>query len=71
MALGTRPASLAVAACSEDANSLGRLATSPGSIGVGEQRILVGVEIGRRRFRRLGFDAALMEDLPMELLESA
>jgi hypothetical protein len=34
---------LALAACSEDANSLGRLATSPNSIGTGEQRILVAV----------------------------
>lgn len=30
-------------ACSEDANSLGQLATSPNSIGTGQQRILVGV----------------------------
>ncbi len=30
-------------ACSEDTNSLGQLATSPNSIGTGQQRILVGV----------------------------
>jgi len=34
---------LALAACTEDASSLGRLATSPNSIGTGEQRILVAV----------------------------
>jgi hypothetical protein len=34
---------LAVAACTEDASSLGRLATSANSIGTGEQRILVAV----------------------------
>lgn len=34
---------LALAACSEETNSLGRLASSPGSIGTGEQRILVAV----------------------------
>lgn len=34
---------LAVAACSDDSNSMGVLATSDGSIGIGEQRILVGV----------------------------
>lgn len=34
---------LALAACSGETNSLGRLASSPGSIGTGEQRILVGV----------------------------
>lgn len=34
---------LALAACSEDANSVGSLATSPNSIGTGEQRILVAV----------------------------
>lgn len=32
-----------VAACSDDANSVGRLATSQGSIGTGEQRLLVAV----------------------------
>lgn len=32
-----------VAACSGDTNALGRLATSPGSIGTGEQRILLAV----------------------------
>jgi len=34
---------LLLAACSEETNSLGRLASSPGSIGTGEQRILVAV----------------------------
>lgn len=34
---------LALAACSEETNSLGRLASSPGSIGTGDQRILVAV----------------------------
>jgi hypothetical protein len=34
---------LALAACSDDANSVGSLATSPNSIGTGEQRILVAV----------------------------
>ena len=34
---------LLVFGCSDDANALGRLATSPGSIGTGEQRILVAV----------------------------
>jgi len=34
---------LAAAACSDDANSMGVLATSERSIGIGEQRILVGV----------------------------
>ena len=34
---------LLAAACSGDANAMGRLATSPGSIGTGEQRILVAV----------------------------
>lgn len=34
---------LALAACSGETNSLGRLASSPGSIGTGEQRILVAV----------------------------
>jgi hypothetical protein len=32
-----------LAACSEDVNTIGRMATSPGSIGTGMQRILVGV----------------------------
>jgi hypothetical protein len=31
------------AACSDDANSVGRIASSPGSIGTGVQRLLVGV----------------------------
>ena len=43
LALALMIGSLALAACSEDANSLGRLATSPNSIGTGEQRILVAV----------------------------
>jgi hypothetical protein len=34
---------LALAACSEDANSVGSLATSPNSIGIGEQRLLLAV----------------------------
>lgn len=34
---------LALASCSEETNSLGRLASSPGSIGTGEQRLLVAV----------------------------
>jgi hypothetical protein len=34
---------LLFAACSDDPNSFGRIASSPGSIGTGEQRILVGV----------------------------
>lgn len=34
---------LAVAACSDDANSVGVLASSDGSIGIGAQRILVGI----------------------------
>lgn len=34
---------LLAAACSDDADAVGRLATSPGSIGTGEQRILVAV----------------------------
>lgn len=34
---------LALAACSDDANASGRLATSQGSIGTGEQRLLVAV----------------------------
>lgn len=38
LALGT-----VVVACSGETNSLGRLASSPGSIGTGEQRILVAV----------------------------
>lgn len=36
-------AAMALAACSSETNSLGRLASSPGSIGTGEQRILVAV----------------------------
>jgi hypothetical protein len=34
---------LALAACSDDANSVGTLATSDGSIGTGEQRLLLAV----------------------------
>ena len=34
---------LLVAACSSDTSSLGQMASSPGSIGTGEQRILIGV----------------------------
>ncbi|MFP3882352.1 MAG: hypothetical protein ACLFRT_01980 [Actinomycetota bacterium] len=34
---------LALAACSEETNSMGRLASSPNSIGTGEQRVLVAV----------------------------
>jgi hypothetical protein len=34
---------MTLAACSNETNSLGRLASSPGSIGTGEQRILVAV----------------------------
>lgn len=43
LALALMIGGLALAACSEDANSLGRLATSPNSIGTGEQRILIAV----------------------------
>ncbi|HSM44134.1 MAG TPA: hypothetical protein VK969_03870 [Acidimicrobiia bacterium] len=43
LALALMIGGFALAACSEDANSLGRLATSPNSIGTGEQRILVAV----------------------------
>jgi hypothetical protein len=32
-----------VSACSDDANSLGRISSSPGSVGIGEQRLLVSV----------------------------
>ncbi len=54
---------LALAACGGDVNALGIVASSPGSIGVGEQRVLVAVEDIQTRESLAAPDAAVIATL--------
>lgn len=51
--------SLALVACGGDVNALGIVASSPGSIGVGEQRVLIAVEDIQTRESLAAPDAAV------------